>query len=63
MKKYFNISINHKNENYPIDYVIYGSVGDYLLATVIDLAKNGVTDFTVELTDELYKIDDHEQTN
>lgn len=55
MKKYFKISINHSNENYPIDYAIYGSVGDYLLATIVDLAKNGVTDFNVELTDNLYK--------
>ncbi len=54
MKKYFKISINHAVENYPIDYTIYGSVGDYLLATIVDLAKNGVTDFTITLTDEFY---------
>lgn len=60
MKKYFKISINHALENYPIDYAIYGSVGDYLLATIVDLAKNGVTDFTIELTDELYKTENHE---
>lgn len=60
MKKYFKISINHAVENYPIDYTVYGCVGDYLLATIVDLAKNGVTDFTVELTDELYKTENHE---
>lgn len=60
MKKYFKISINHATENYPIDYVIYGSVGDYLLSTIVDLAKNGVIDFTVELNDELYKTENHE---
>ena len=59
MKKYFKISINHATENYPIDYAIYGSVGDYLLASVIDLAKNGVTDFTVTLTDELYNTENN----
>lgn len=60
MKKYFKISINHATENYPIDYAVYGSVGDYLLATIVDLAQNGVIDFIVELTDELYKIENHE---
>lgn len=60
MKKYFKISINHKDENYPINHAIYGTVGDYLLATVVDLAKNGVTDFTVELTDELCKTENNE---
>lgn len=60
MKKYFKISINHAAENYPIGYAIYGTLGDYLVASVIDLAKNGVTNFTIELTDELYKTDNHE---
>lgn len=60
MKKYFKISINHANEDYPLGYSVCGSVGDYLLATVVDLAKNGVTDFTVELTDEFYKTENNE---
>lgn len=60
MKKYFKISINHAIENYPINYAVYGGVGDYLLATIVDLAKNGVTDFNVELTDEPYKTEKHE---
>ena len=59
MKNYFKISINHATENYPINYSVYGGVGDYLLSTIVDLAKNGVTDFSVELTDELYKTENH----